>query len=45
MNYQNLSKAILDNVGGEQNIESATHCVTRLRLKLRDEKKANTACY
>ncbi|MER0123229.1 PTS transporter subunit EIIC [Streptococcus sp. ZJ100] len=42
MDYKKLSKAILDNVGGENNIESATHCVTRLRLKLKDESKVDT---
>lgn len=42
MNYTELSQNILNYVGGESNIESATHCVTRLRLKLKDESKANT---
>lgn len=43
MDYKKLSQEILTHVGGESNIESATHCVTRLRLKLRDESKADTA--
>ncbi|CQR24165.1 PTS system, sucrose specific, IIABC components [Streptococcus varani] len=43
MDYKRLSQQILQYVGGEANIESATHCVTRLRLKLKDETKANTA--
>lgn len=43
MDYNKLSQEILTHVGGESNIESATHCVTRLRLKLRDESKADTA--
>ncbi|WP_205401897.1 PTS transporter subunit EIIC [Streptococcus lutetiensis] len=43
MNYKKLSQEILANIGGESNIESATHCVTRLRLKLKDESEANTS--
>lgn len=39
--YQNLAKEIIKNVGGEANINSLTHCVTRLRFKLKDEGKAN----
>lgn len=39
--YQNLAKEIIKNVGGEKNIVSLTHCVTRLRFKLKDETKAN----
>lgn len=42
MDYQKLSQEIFDHVGGEENIESVTHCVTRLRLKLKDETKADT---
>lgn len=42
MDYKKLSQDILANVGGESNIESVTHCVTRLRLKLKDESNANT---
>ena len=34
--------AIVDNVGGKDNILSLTHCITRLRFKLKDESKANT---
>lgn len=39
--YQNLANEIIKNVGGQENIISLTHCVTRLRFKLKDEKKAN----
>jgi beta-glucoside PTS system EIICBA component len=42
MKYENLAKDILKNVGGKENVNSLTHCITRLRFKLRDEKKANT---
>lgn len=41
-NYNELAKTILDNIGGEENIISLTHCITRLRFKLKDETKANT---
>lgn len=41
MDYNNLAKQILKLVGGEENISSVVHCATRLRFKLRDNKKAN----
>lgn len=40
-NYTNLAADIIKNVGGKENIQSLTHCVTRLRFKLADESKAN----
>ncbi|BDR61149.1 beta-glucoside-specific PTS transporter subunit IIABC [Lactobacillus xylocopicola] len=43
MAYEELSKQILENVGGEQNIKTAWHCATRLRFILKDESKANKA--
>ncbi|MBC5626309.1 PTS glucose transporter subunit IIA [Clostridium sp. NSJ-49] len=42
MKYEKLAKDIIENVGGKGNINSLTHCVTRLRFKLKDENKANT---
>ncbi|WP_017549303.1 beta-glucoside-specific PTS transporter subunit IIABC [Salinicoccus carnicancri] len=42
MKYEELSKFIVENVGGKENIDSLTHCITRLRFKLKDEDKANT---
>ncbi len=42
MKYEALAKSIVENVGGTENINSLTHCVTRLRFKLKDESKANT---
>lgn len=42
MKYESLAKSIIENVGGTENINSLTHCVTRLRFKLKDEDKANT---
>lgn len=41
MAYKETAEAILQAVGGEKNIVSATHCVTRLRLILSDESKVN----
>ena len=40
--YDDLSQLIIDNVGGKENIKSVAHCITRLRLKLKDTSKANT---
>ena len=39
--YQALAEKIIANVGGKENINSLTHCITRLRFKLKDESKAN----
>lgn len=39
--YHDLAQSIIENVGGEENIKSLNHCVTRLRFKLKDESKAN----
>ena len=37
MNYQNVVKEIVAAVGGKGNIAQATHCVTRLRLTLKED--------
>lgn len=42
MKYEKLAKDIIKNVGGKGNVNSLTHCITRLRFKLKDEAKANT---
>ncbi len=39
--YKDLATEIVKNVGGKENINSLTHCVTRLRFRLKDESKAN----
>lgn len=39
--YQELASKIVENVGGKKNINSLTHCITRLRFKLKNEEKAN----
>lgn len=37
----NLSRSIINEVGGSNNIKSAVNCMTRLRLTLKDESKVN----
>lgn len=39
--YRELATEIVKNVGGKENINSLTHCITRLRFKLKDESKAD----
>lgn len=41
MKNEELAKLILEHVGGVKNIRNLTHCVTRLRFTLYDDKKAN----
>ncbi|MDR3596846.1 beta-glucoside-specific PTS transporter subunit IIABC [Clostridium sp.] len=41
MNYSQLSRNIIDNVGGETNVISLVHCATRLRFKLKDMSNVN----
>lgn len=43
MKYTNTAKEILKTVGGEDNIESLVHCMTRLRFVLKDESQADDA--
>ncbi|WP_144460769.1 PTS transporter subunit EIIC [Siminovitchia fortis] len=40
---QRIANDILDNVGGKENIQRLAHCMTRLRLSLKDDSKANIA--
>lgn len=35
--YNELAKEIVKNIGGKENVISLTHCITRLRFKLKDE--------
>lgn len=39
--WNKLAADIVDLVGGEDNILSVTHCITRLRFRLKDESKAD----
>lgn len=41
MNYEQVAKQILENVGGKQNISFATFCFTRLRLTPKDHGLVN----
>lgn len=41
-NYDELAKDVVAHVGGEENVSSLKHCVTRLRFVLKDESKADT---
>ena len=41
MDYRKTAQDILDHVGGSKNIASATHCATRLRLVIADNKKVS----
>lgn len=43
MKYEELCKEILKAVGGKDNINSISHCVTRLRFMLKDGSKAAPA--
>lgn len=40
MDYQSTAKAIIEKVGGKENIKEVTHCFTRLRFILKDAGKA-----
>lgn len=42
MDYKVLAENILNDVGGKDNIDTAWHCATRLRFKLKNEKLADT---
>lgn len=38
--YEQLAEQIVKHVGGRENVSSLTHCITRLRFKLKDEGRA-----
>ena len=40
--YDGLAKIIIKNIGGRDNVISLTHCITRLRFKLKNESIAHT---
>lgn len=40
--YEELAQNIVKEIGGKENVNSLTNCITRLRFKLKDESKANT---
>lgn len=39
--YTELNRAIIEGVGGADNVINVIHCATRLRFTLRDETKAD----
>lgn len=41
MDYEKLAKDIITNVGGPENIDVLSHCMTRLRFNLKDVSKVN----
>lgn len=40
-NYSKLAEDLLNAVGGKENVNTVTHCMTRLRFVLKDDGKAN----
>ena len=42
MDYRKSAKEVIENIGGKDNIVSAAHCATRLRLVIADNSKMNT---
>ena len=40
--YEELARFIVQRVGGQENIVSLAHCITRLRFNLKDDAKADT---
>ncbi len=41
MNYKEVAQEIIEAIGGRDNVDSAAHCATRLRLVLKEEDKAD----
>lgn len=39
--FEKEAKQLLDAIGGKENVNAVTHCATRMRFVLADEKKAN----
>ena len=39
--YENDVKRLLDLIGGKENIQAVSHCMTRMRFVLVDPKKAD----
>ena len=42
VDYEALAPRIVELVGGEDNVEFVTHCITRLRFNVRDKAKVDT---
>lgn len=41
LDYDEVAKNIIANIGGKENVNSVRHCITRVRFKLKDEGKAD----
>ena len=41
MDYKKTASEIVEKIGGKENIASLTHCITRVRFKLKDNSKAS----
>ena len=41
MDFKQIAQEVIDNIGGGENVSSATHCITRLRLILKDDSLYN----
>jgi PTS system trehalose-specific IIC component len=41
--YSTIAREILEHLGGSDNLEQAAHCVTRLRLALKDPSLVNNS--
>lgn len=41
MDFKDMAAKIIEGIGGEGNVKYVTHCVTRLRFVLKDERKVN----
>lgn len=41
MDYKKIAEEIIHHVGGKENVSNLTHCATRLRFNLKDNKKAD----
>ncbi len=41
VDYRKSAQEVLDNIGGAENVVSAAHCATRLRLVIADNEKVN----
>lgn len=41
MDYKDIAKSVVENLGGTENINSVANCATRLRVMVKDEQKIN----
>ena len=41
LDYDQVARNIIANIGGKENVNAVRHCITRVRFRLKDESKAN----